>query len=160
DFVLLWAGGVYNWFDPLTLVEAVADVARTHRHVRLCFMAAAHPNPEVPQMEMLTRARRRSGELGLSGTHVFFNEPWGAYEARADWLLDADVGVSTHSEHVETRFSFRTRILDYLWAGLPVICTGGDSLADLIESADAGLTVAAEQPGALAEAIRTMVDDA
>jgi hypothetical protein len=35
--------------------------------------------------------------------------------------------VSTHYEHVETTFAFRTRILDYLWAGLPVVATGGDA---------------------------------
>jgi glycosyltransferase involved in cell wall biosynthesis len=159
DFVLLWAGGVYNWFDPLTLIDAVAEVARAHRHLRLCFLAASHPNPEVPQMEMLTRARRRSDELGLTGRHVFFNEKWVRYEDRTDWLLEADAGVSTHPEHVETRFSFRTRILDYLWAGLPVVCTAGDSLADLIEREDAGLTVAAEETGALVQAIRALVDD-
>ena len=38
------------------------------------------------------------------------------YDERADYLLDADVGVSTHFPHIETEFSFRTRILDYLWA--------------------------------------------
>ena len=32
DKVILWGGGVYNWFDPLTLIRAVhrlrADVPR------------------------------------------------------------------------------------------------------------------------------------
>ncbi len=159
DFVLMWAGGVYNWFDPLTLIEAIAVVARVHRHVRLCFLAASHPNPDVPPMEMLRRARQCSDELGLTDTHVFFNEEWVQYGARADWLLEADVGVSIHPEHVETRFSFRTRILDYLWAGIPVICTAGDSLADLVEREDAGLTVTAEEPEVLAEAIQALIDD-
>jgi glycosyltransferase involved in cell wall biosynthesis len=64
------------------------------------------------------------------------------YERRADWLLDADVGVSAHLDHVEARFAFRTRILDYLWAGLPVLCTRGDALADEVERAGLGATVA------------------
>jgi hypothetical protein len=25
--VLLWGGGIYNWFDPLTLIRAVGEVA-------------------------------------------------------------------------------------------------------------------------------------
>src|SRR5664280_3299763 len=45
------------------------------------------------------------------------------YTERSDHLLDADVGVSTHFDHVETEFSFRTRILDYLWTGLPIVAT-------------------------------------
>src|SRR5215813_7896120 len=110
-------------------------------------------------MEMLTRARRRSDELGLTDTHVFFNEGWVPYDARAGWLLEADAGVSMHPEHIETRFSFRTRILDYLWAGIPVICTAGDSLADLIECEDAGLTVPAEDRGAQVQAIQALIDD-
>ena len=47
---------------------------------------------------------------------MFFNEDWVAYDDRQNYLLEADVGVSTHLDHVETEFSFRTRILDYLWA--------------------------------------------
>jgi hypothetical protein len=38
-------------------------------------------------------------------------------------LREADIGVSLHREDVETRYSFRTRVLDYLWAGLPIITT-------------------------------------
>lgn len=48
--------------------------------------------------------------------------------------MEADAGVSTHMSHVETTFSFRTRILDYLWAGRPpMVVTEGDSFAELVE---------------------------
>lgn len=156
DFVLLWGGGIYNWFDPLTLIRAVGMVAQTHPEVRLFFMATAHPG--VPEMAMVGRAVELSRELGLIGTHVFFNEEWVPYDRRQDYLLEADVGVSTHYEHLETRYSFRTRILDYLWAGLPVLCTNGDSLADLVELHDLGVTVRPEDETATAEAIRTLID--
>ena len=65
-------------------------------------------------------------------------------------LLEADVGVSTHFEHVETAFSYRTRILDYLWAGLPIIATQGDSLSRLVNQHDLGITVPAEDTDACA----------
>ena len=54
---------------------------------------------------------------------------WVPYDERADFLLDADLGVSTHLEHIETAYSFRTRVLDYWWAGLPVVATDGDTFA-------------------------------
>ncbi len=28
DFVIIWGGGIYNWFDPLTLIKAMAEVGK------------------------------------------------------------------------------------------------------------------------------------
>ncbi|MEP7368009.1 MAG: glycosyltransferase [Dermatophilaceae bacterium] len=153
DKVVLWGGGVYNWFDPLTLVRAIDVVRASVPQVRLYFLGMKHPNPDVPEMAVATRCRRLADELGLTGSHVFFNEGWVPYEQRADHLLDADVGVSCHFQHVETEFSFRTRILDYLWAGLPIVSTQGDSFAALVAAEDLGLTVPAEDVSALASAL-------
>ena len=90
---------------------------------------------------------------------MFFNEEWVAYDDRANYLLDSDIGVSTHLDHVETAFSFRTRILDYFWAGLPVVATEGDALADVIESEALGVTVPPEDVDALADALLRLLDD-
>jgi GT2 family glycosyltransferase len=144
DKVILWGGGIYNWLDPLTLVLAVDKLRARVPDVRLFFLGVRHPNPNVPVMRMAVETRRLVDDLGLAGTHVFFNEGWIAYDDRQDFLLEADVGVSTHLEHIETEFSFRTRILDYIWASLPVVATRGDSLAEFIEAHGVGLTV---EPG-------------
>ena len=72
-------------------------------------------------------------------------------------LLEADLGVSTHLDHVETAFSFRTRILDYLWAGLPVVATAGDSLADLVAAEGLGATVPSGDVGALHDALAALL---
>ncbi|HVF18947.1 MAG TPA: glycosyltransferase, partial [Mycobacteriales bacterium] len=157
DVVLLWGGGVYNWFDPLTLIRAVAKVHAEHPHVRLYFLGMSHPNPDVPRMRMAAHAVALSDRLELTGRVVFFNTGWVPYDERADYLLDADVGVSTHLDHVETAFSFRTRILDYLWAGLPVVTTGGDALADVVVGAGAGVAVPPDDVDALAAAIAALV---
>jgi len=153
DKVVLWGGGVYNWFDPLTLVRAIDVVRVSVPEVRLYFLGMKHPNPDVPQMAVAARCRQLSDELRLTGTHVFFNEGWVPYEQRADYLLDADIGVSCHFQHVETEFSFRTRILDYLWAGLPIVSTEGDSFAALVAAEDLGRAVPAEDVDALVAAL-------
>ena len=44
DLVLLWGGGIYNWFDPLTLIQAVARVDDLSPPVKLVFMSTSHPN--------------------------------------------------------------------------------------------------------------------
>ncbi len=158
DFVLLWGGGIWNWLDPLTLIESVADVVPRYPDTKLVFMGLQHPNERVPEMAMALRARQRADQLGLTGTHVFFNYGWLAYGERCNFLLDADVGVSTHADHVETHFAFRTRILDYLWAGLPIIATRGDVFAELLDTNGAGISVPAQERAALSDAIVSLRD--
>jgi glycosyltransferase involved in cell wall biosynthesis len=157
DKLVLWAGGVYNWFDPLTLLRAVAELAARHHDLRLFFMGMKHPNPEVPQMRVAWQARQLADELGLTGKHVFFNDSWVAYNERQNYLLDADLGVSTHFDHLETTFSFRTRILDYLWAGLPIVTTQGDAFARLVTENELGVAVPEQDVTALALAIESML---
>jgi hypothetical protein len=131
-----------------------------HDNVRLFFLGMSHPNPDVPAMQMAFEAQQLSERLGLTGKYVFFNEAWVAYDDRQNYLLDADLGVSTHFEHVETTFSFRTRMLDYLWAGLPIVATGGDAFGELIESVHLGLTVPEQDVQALVTALeRGLYDD-
>ncbi|MCU1690859.1 MAG: glycosyl transferase family 2 [Jatrophihabitantaceae bacterium] len=160
DKVIIWAGGVYNWFDPLTLVHAVNALRERHPDVRLFFLGMKHPNPDVPDMRMAYETRMLSDALGLTGRHVFFNEGWVDYDDRQNYLMDSDVGVSTHFEHVETTFSFRTRILDYLWTGLPIVATGGDSFGDMLDSEGIGTSVPERDIDALTAALeRALYDD-
>lgn len=158
--IILWGGGVYNWFDPISLLRAVDKLRARLPEVRLYFLGMKHPNPHVPEMRMAVRTKELADELGLTDTHVFFNDGWVEYEDRQNYLLESDVGVSTHLDHVETEFSFRTRILDYLWAGLPVVATAGDSFAEVIEERAIGRTVPAEDVDALEDALYQLLSDA
>ncbi len=158
DIVLLWGGGIWNWLDPLTLIESVAEVAASYPDTKLVFMGLEHPNGTIGEMEMSTRAQRLSDDLGLTGRHVFFNRSWVPYAERFGYLLGADVGVSIHGDHLESHFAFRTRNLDYLSAGLPVLSTRGDVFADLLEDAGAGIAVAPYDRRALSEAIVSLRD--
>jgi GT2 family glycosyltransferase/glycosyltransferase involved in cell wall biosynthesis len=155
--VVLWAGGVYSWFDPLTLLHAVHALRTEHPELRLVFLGMRHPNPDVPEMGMAGQARRLAETLGLTGKQVFFNEAWVPYADRQNWLLDADAGVTTHFEHVETTFAFRTRVLDYLWAGLPIVTTDGDAFAELVVAEELGVVVPAEDPAALGAALQRIL---
>ena len=159
DKVIIWGGGVYNWFDPLTLISAVDQLRHRHDNVRLFFLGMKHPNPNVPAMQMAWDCRQLSDRLGLTDKFVFFNEQWVDYDDRPNYLLDADLGVSTHFLHVETTFSFRTRMLDYLWAGLPIVATGGDSFGRLIAAEGLGIAVGERDVDGLAGALATALYD-
>ena len=159
DKLLLWGGGLYNWFDPKTLIRAVDHVNTTRGNVRLFFQGTKHPHPGVPEMEIVKESRILASELGVLDVSVFFNASWVDYADRQNYLTEADAGVSTHFSHVETTFSFRTRILDYLWAGLPMVVTEGDSFAELIALERLGIAVPANDVQALAAALDTILFD-
>lgn len=155
DLIALWAGGLWDWLDPLTPIRAVAALAGEAPHLRLVFLGTTHPNPALPAQATPRRARALAEELGVLGRHVFFNDGWVPYARRADYLLEADLGISAHPAHLESHFALRTRLLDYVWAALPMVLTAGDELGDAL--AAAGLAYAAP-PGdvaGFAAALRT-----
>ena len=152
DTVLLWGGSLLDWQDPVTLIEAVAALAPRRPELKLVFMGTKHPNPLVKPMRAVAASRERAEALGVLDRHVFFND-WVPYTERARYLAEADLGVSTHREHLETHFAFRTRMLDYVWARLPIVCTDGDVFARLVRSEGLGAAVPPGDAAALAQAI-------
>ena len=159
DKLLLWSGGLYNWFDPTTLVRAVAALSATRPNIRLFFQGTKHPHPGVPEMEIVAETRELARSLGVLDVSVFFNDSWVDYADRQNYLIEADAGVSTHRAHIETTMSFRTRILDYLWAGLPIVTTEGDVFAELVEAQHLGLVVRAGDVAHLAAALECVLFD-
>jgi glycosyltransferase involved in cell wall biosynthesis len=151
DVVAVWGGGIYPWLDPVTLVRAVAAAEREAPGLRLVFLGTRHPVPGVDSTA--AAALRAAEDAGVLGRTVFFHDGWVAYEERDRWLRAADIAVSTHWNHLETEFAFRTRVLDYLWCGLPVISTSGDELADVVERHGAGTVVPAGDVEALCRAL-------
>lgn len=159
DPVGIWAGGIWNWFDPLTLIQATAEAVARVPNLRVVFLGAGHPSPSVPAMEMATRAEALARELGLEGRNVLFNREWVPYRQRAAFLLDADFAVALHFDTVETTFAFRTRLLDHLWAGLPSLVSRGGALSDLVASEGLGLVVEPEEVAGVAAALERLATD-
>lgn len=135
--VLLWGGGLYDWFDPETIVRAVARAAADGLPVHLVFLGGTHPSAVGAHQQRLQQLRALAAQPG-SRDRVHFNDAWVPYADRFDYFADADVGVSAHRDSLETRYSFRTRVLDYLWAGLPTLLTEGDHFSDLSRQAGFG----------------------
>jgi glycosyltransferase involved in cell wall biosynthesis len=154
DEVILWNGGIWNWLDAPTAIRAVALLADRRPRVRLLFMGAAQSGAGA---RAAAEARTVAAELGVLGRHVFFNSDWVPYAERDDWLLESDCAISTHLDHLETRFAFRTRLLDCFWARLPVVCTGGDDLGALVERSGAGVAVAPRDHAATADALEQVL---
>jgi len=141
DFVLLWFSGIYNWYDPFTLVDAVFDLSKVRDDIKLVFAGLKHPNPDIKEPEIIKQTCDYCKRLGILDKYVFFIFDWIEYSQRANYLTEADAGIVTYPDHIETRLSYRVRIIDFLWARLPIISTRGDSLSDMIERNGLGISV-------------------
>lgn len=157
DKLLLWGGGLWEWFDPLSLLEAVAVVIQSRPDVKLFFAAGAHFDATVvPSMPILAQVRERAEQLGLLEKHVFFGD-WIPYDERGAYLVEADIGVSTHKPGIESRYASRTRLLDYVWAGLPILTTSGDPIAEEVTRRGGGIVVPPHDVPAIVTAIHALL---
>ena len=139
--VVLWSGGIWNWLDPVTAVAATVKAAERNDAVRLVFMFARDVLDGSEERREARAAYELAEQLGALDRLVFFNRSEIPYGERASWLMDADCILSTHRDHLESTFAFRTRLLDCFWAGVPAVCTAGDELSDRIARCDGGISV-------------------
>lgn len=157
DKVIIWGGGIWNWFDPLTLIEAMNLICKGRDDIKLFFMGVGHPNANA-DITVAKECIKRSKDYGMFNTNVFFND-WVEYSQRQNFLMESDIGVSTYFNNLETRFSFRTRILDYLWCDLPMILTKGDFMSKLVETKELGYCHEEKNVAQLASYITSLIDD-
>jgi glycosyltransferase involved in cell wall biosynthesis len=158
DRVLLWGGGVWKWLDPETPLRAMALLADEHPDIKFCFMGRKRPAaswyaPAEGFSQLDDAVELLAKELGVLGRNVFFNDHWVPANMRGAYLLEADAGIIAHPLGLETHYSARTRAIDYLWAGLPIITTTGDTVAEWVERYDIGAVVPPHDPEAFARAV-------
>jgi glycosyltransferase involved in cell wall biosynthesis len=126
-----------------TLVDAFASLRRAERDARLLL---------VGEGPALSSVRGRLEELGLSGAARFT----GAVppDQVPSLLSEMDVGVAPYP----TRRSYVSplKVFEYLAAGLPVVASGADQIAELVGDGEAGLLVDPESPAALAGALQEL----
>lgn len=154
--IVLWGGGMWDWLDPLTLLRAWPAVVARHPEARLVYLGTRHPNPDVPTHQVVGEALRLAEEFGEKDKTVFFIE-WLSYEAREALLSESDIGVVLHPVHVETRYSIRTRVLDYFWAQLPILVTEGDVTSEWVRDLGLGRVVPPFEAAAVSAALIDML---
>jgi glycosyltransferase involved in cell wall biosynthesis len=157
----LWAGGMWSWLDPLTAIKAVERL-RAHRpELRLAFVGTEHPDPDQRRAHAgpATHAAAYVRDHGLEEV-VIFRPQWLSRREYVDHLVDADVGVSLNGSTLEARYASRTRVVDYLSAGLPVVCTGGDTMSDLVAAGELGMVVDAGDVDGCAAALDRLTQGA
>jgi glycosyltransferase involved in cell wall biosynthesis len=147
-------GGLYDWYDPWTLLDALPLLQRPGWTLLLI----RNPNPESTPQRLFARVEARCRELGWWGTRVQALD-WVPAERRYDLLRDVDLLVAPHRPSLETRLSLRTRFLDALAAGCPVVTSEGGAMSRLLAEHHAGWIAPPGDAPALARALAEAMDD-
>jgi glycosyltransferase involved in cell wall biosynthesis len=157
DVPLVYFGGIYDWYDPIVVLDALGRLLASGSDAVVIF--AEHPHPELTPQSQADAARAEAERRGWLGRQVRF-EVWRPYEQRFDVPQVCDLAVVCHRPGIETDLSLRTRMVDLLWLGVPMVVTAGGTMARVVQETGAGIVVPPADPDALAAAVRTMLDDA
>ena len=155
DEIVLWNGGLWDWLDPETAIDAVARCALPAERCGSCSWAPrALAGPRRRRASPARAASSASSTRSCSSTTAGSRT-----RSAARGSLEADCALSTHVDHLETRFAFRTRLLDCFWAGAARrVHAAGTNSAARVERDGLGAAVAPSDPGALADALVAVLE--
>lgn len=146
-------GGIYDWYDPLLAIDAIAVARESLPGVTLTFMT--HPNPELTPQGKLGEAVAYVKKRGYADFVRF--EPWVAYSERAAFFDRFTLSLLTFPPSIETDLSMRTRVYDYLWCGLPIVTSSASGTDELLERYGAGSVIRSDSPEAFADELVALV---
>jgi glycosyltransferase involved in cell wall biosynthesis len=147
-------GGVYDWYDPIHAIEAVAIARSSIAGATLTF--TRHPNPAITPQGKLADAIAHTRAKGYDFVRF---EPWVPYDERAPFFERFSLALLTFPRSLETDLAMRTRIYDYLWCGLPVITSSAPGTDELLRRHGAGSIIESERPESFAAEIVRILGD-
>jgi len=142
-------GGIYDWYDPILAIDAVALARASLPKISLTF--TSHPNPELTPQGKTAEALQYVKKRGYQSFVRF--EPWFEYERRAEFFDRFALALLTFPQSLETELSMRTRVYDYLWGGLPIVTSSAPGTDELLTGYRCGTVVQSSSPRAFADAL-------
>jgi glycosyltransferase involved in cell wall biosynthesis len=147
-------GAIYDWYDPILAIEAVAIARASMPGITLTF--TKHPNPSLTPQGKLAEAMKVAKQRGYDFVRF---ESWVAYEERAAFFGRFGAALMTFPRSIETDLSMRTRVYDYIWGGLPIVTSSAPGTDDLLVRYGAGTVIPSNSPGELAAALVHVLRD-
>ena len=154
DFVVLWFGGLYPWFRVEELLDAMLSLSK-NKAIKFVFVGGKNPfNPNPDFFKQYDKAVAFSDKHGLNGSSVFFVD-WVDFSQRVNWYVHSDMVISLNQPGEENKYSWRTRVMDYVWGELAILSNGGDPLSEDLITAQAAIRL----PELSAKAIESAIND-
>jgi len=130
DFTLLWFGGLYPWFNIEPLLEVIKDLSIKQPKLKFVIVGGKNPYNNHPDfIRQYEVARKYAENNNLIDKAILFVD-WVDFNDRINWYQHADVVISINNIGEENIYSWRTRVMDYVWGEIPMITNGGDPLSD------------------------------
>jgi glycosyltransferase involved in cell wall biosynthesis len=153
--VVLWWGGVWPWLDLDTLLAARARLGRVP--ISVVVPTATRPGGSLAQFAA-NDLNRMAARYALSAPEVVPLEHWAPYNERHLILNRASVMAFLHRANPEAELSFRTRAMDALWSGTPMLLSAGGEVARLADALGWGEVVEPGSPAAVSEALKRLLE--
>lgn len=148
-------GGIYDWYDPITAIDAAAIARKSIPDITLTF--TRHPNPDSTPQGKAAEAMEHVRRWGHDQFIRF--EPWVPYEQRGEFFERHALAMLCFPQSIETDLSMRTRVYDYLWGGLPVITSPAPGTDEILLRYSTGAVVRAGSAETFAAAIVSILSD-
>jgi len=147
-------GGIYDWYDPVIAIDAVAKARESIPGMTLTF--TRHPNPDITPQGKLADAIAHAQSRAYDFVRF---EPWAPYEQRGAFFDRFAIALLTFPRSVETDLSMRTRVYDYLWAGLPIVTSPAPGTDEILLRYGAGSVVDSSGADAFAHELVAILSD-
>lgn len=155
DFVVLWFGGLYPWFRVEELLGAIKTLSQ-NQAVKFVFVGGKNPfNPNPDFSAQYDKAFRFAEDQKLKGTSVHFVD-WVDFDDRINWYKRADIVISLNQPGEENKYSWRTRVMDYVWGELAIVTNGGDPLSEDLLDHDAAIRLPELSQQAIVDTIKQL----
>jgi len=151
ELILLVAGAFLPWYDYTTFFEALEILCKRGKtNFKVIFMGG---NPRDPKFEKTVRKMTETSTLQEKLIYTGLVP----FKQRANYYLSSDVAINIPSTTIEDELSVRTRIVDYMWAQLPIITPAKDEYSQVAVNNGAGFIYEAGNPSSLAQTIETIM---
>ena len=153
-FVVLWSGGYNTWCDVETLFEGLENAMQ--RDPRIHFVSTGgiiegHDERTYPSL-----VRRVEDSLFKERYHLLGRRS----KAEADaWVRRAQLGVITERSLYERDLGSSQRVMGWIAAGLPFVCTSASELGMLAMEDELGYCYEAGTPSSFADSLVAAVSD-
>lgn len=150
---LLWFGGIYPWFDLKELIDAV-ELVNNEIPTKLILVGIKNPFNAHPDFVAAHKKLVDYIESKESLKDLIIIQEWVDFKDRADWYLDSDLVILINKDGEENQLAWRTRLVDYIWADLPILTNAGDPLGDELVANDAAIKLNSLDTNGIEESLK------
>jgi glycosyltransferase involved in cell wall biosynthesis len=152
DFPVLWCGGYNTWTDIDTLFRGLEWAMQQEPRVQFISLGASTYNSPDNNYARLLNLIKTS-----PNAHRYHMLGWQPWEEIPHYYKISKVGLNIDALHYETILGTRTRLVEMIAAGLPVISSVGTELSYLLRQNGAALTFEIRDWQTLGEEIVSLV---